>query len=137
MVRRAFRFGVVLSLGVAVFGGALPAQATTVCLENNVLRFDPPLDIANQAGTVLVQYETTCADAPGLSPNHYSGSVTLPYFGSCALTLFAEGIHSSVVAGTAYTVLWSNGTAKALTLQPNSPCPISSAHGTGVLSRVV
>jgi hypothetical protein len=116
--------------------GAAPGNAANVCLENNQLTFNPPLTAAMQAGTVTIAYQGTCADLPGLTPGHYSGVQTVGYFGSCALAFTAEGGTSVIVGGTLYAFVRGTVQVKAEVLQPNFPCPISSAHGTGIITSV-
>ena len=124
---------VFLAFIVGTFGAPPAAHAANFCLENNVLTFSPPLEVGDRFGTVTIEYETTCADAPGLVGSQHDGTVSLPYFGSCALVHLNEGIRSTVVAGTLYTIVSAVST-KVEVLQPDAPCPITTAHGTGVTS---
>ena len=111
------------------------AHATEVCFENNTLTFDPPLTLANQIGTVTVRYEKTCADEPGLTPGHYSGTNTFGYFGSCALAIFTEPTLSFMAGGVVHLMVGETR-AKVVHLQPSSLCPgpVASAHGSGVMA---
>lgn len=121
-------------LVAASLGVAPPAQATAVCMENNSLTFSPPLTLANQIGSVTLQYENTCGDAPLLTPSHSAGTVVFGYFGSCALTIFTEPLESVMVAGVLYVYIRGDF-VKIQILQPSSLCPgpVTTAHGTGLV----
>ena len=126
-----------LALAAAATAAPAPAHAARLCLENNQLTFTPALNLNNQAGTVTLAVQGTCADVPGvLTPSHYANNtLTFPYFGSCALAFIAEGSGSQIVGGTLYFFVIGT-TAKVEVLVPNNVCPISSARGTGVLVSV-
>ena len=114
-----------------------PSHAATACVENNQLTFNPPLTANLQSGNVTASWQGTCADLPGLTPSHYAGSQTVGYFGSCGVVFIAEGgLLSVVIGGTVYVLVRSSVQVKVELLQPDFACPISSAHGSGVISQV-
>lgn len=126
------------ALLVPVIVYAPAAGAVSACLENNTLTFNPPLNLNNQFGTATLQYQNTCADAPGLSPGQNSGTYTYAYFGSCAAAIFTEGTESALIGGVIYLEVYLGGIEKLEVLVPNQVCPgpIYSAHGTGVVAYV-
>lgn len=74
-----------------------------------------------------------CVDLPVTNGSHYSGQKIVPYFGSCALAIMADGTQSVLVAGTAYVYKRSDAVV-VHAVEPDGVCPIASVrttHGTG------
>jgi hypothetical protein len=115
------------------------AHATSVCLENNTLTFNPPLTLSNQIGTATLQWSNTCPDLPGLNGGQNGNTYTYSYFGyfgSCAFAILTEGTESVVIGGTVYLEIYVGGIEKVEVMTPNQACPVASAHGTGVVVYV-
>jgi hypothetical protein len=108
------------------------AHATKVCVENDTLTFNPPLTLGNQSGSATMAWENTCADGPGLTGQQGSGTWGLSYFGSCAAVILTEG-ESVLIGGSVYFVI-EVGYNRILVLQPDSVCPVATAHGTGIVT---
>ena len=123
-----------LAVVVAVIGlGAVPAEATAVCVETNRVRFSPPLTRTSRSGIVEFDFIKQCVDGSGAVYSAAGDGLTFGYTGTCLAAVVAQARPTFIVGGTVW--LDPEGTlnatdAKNGVLVPDSLDPCNFATGT-------